>query len=95
MREHINCVVGDDAEVFNTCLLRLQQAMADARLMNLDPEEILVRVCGGQLYQGFAVAKTDLGDNWLVCTKQFVEFEWTARVGHPVYRPKLIERALL
>ena len=69
MSEHINRVVGNDAQVLDTCFMRLEHAMADAGLVDLYSKEISVRVRGGLFHQRLAIAKTDLDDDRPVCAE--------------------------
>lgn len=75
MSEHINCVVGNNAQILDASFIRPEHAMADAGLVDLDAKEVSVRVRCGLFYQRFAVAKTNLDDDRPVCAEKRVEFE--------------------
>ncbi len=60
MLQYLNGVVSDDPEVFKAGILCVDQAMADAWLVNLDAKKIELRLAGSVSNQRFPVAEADL-----------------------------------
>jgi hypothetical protein len=56
------CVVLDNPQIRQSAIAGGDQAMADARLVDLNAEKIDIRLRGGFLHQGLAVAKADFQD---------------------------------
>ena len=93
--EHLNGIMNYQLEVRHAGLSRLDQAMADARFMHFDAEEVLVRVLRRLLDECFAIAETDLENNRGTAPEQCVKIAGNAVVIEAVVRPVFVQRTLL
>ena len=66
MREHDDRVVGNDAQIVDSGLIRLEHAMTNDGFVDLDAKEVSVGVRRSLFYQRFAITKTDFDDDRLV-----------------------------
>ena len=93
--DHFDRVVADHTHVGKTELADALQQAADARTMDFDAEEVILRACRGDRGRGFAHAEADLENRGCAPREKTVEVERRGREGNPEPRQKLIERALL
>lgn len=83
------------AEILDTCLIGLKQAMPDPGLVNLNTQKVPGRACGGLLNQCLAVAESDFEDHGGKAAKYGKKVQGLRVVLKAVNRPKGIECTLL
>lgn len=93
--QDFNGVMSDNAQIPETCCIGLQEAMANAGFVDLDTDEVFIRIRGGLLYEGLAIAEADFENDGAGSSEQLTEVEQGRIVLDAIHRPELIERALL
>ena len=95
LREHLDRVMHDQAQVPHAGLMRLQQAMADARLVDLDTDKVKIRVRLRQFHQRLTVAESDLENERRLAAEDRRRIEWRIAELESESRPQLGQRTFL
>ena len=93
--EHLDRVMADEAHVVQLPGLKRQHHAADAGAVHLDPEEVALRIRGGEVEQVVPIAEADLDRARGGTPEQRSGIEQRGREFHPVLGPQLLQRALL
>jgi hypothetical protein len=93
--QHFYRIVAHHTQVFDTLFMRGGQTRANARRVNLNTEEILLRpgFCHG--HQRGPHTKTNFQRNRRVAAKQLDEIDWLLAELNAHHRPVVVQRVLL
>ena len=93
--EYFDGVVMDDSQVADVCFLGLQHAMSDTRFVDLDAQEVPIRMRHGLFDEGLPITEADLQDEWRRPPEQALDIERLGLVVDTQRRPERVESALL
>jgi len=93
--EDLDRVVGNESQIRNPGVVRLDQAVPYSGVMNLDAYKVRLRGCSGLCDQRVAIAKPDFENDGSLATKQPREIEGFGAEVEPAFGPQLVERTLL
>src|SRR6185437_3055533 len=94
-REHLDCVVAAHAHVLPLRRRAREEQSANPRRVDLDAEEVLLRVLSSECGEVFPVSESDLDDSTCLAPEHLVEIEELRIELEPKARPQLIEGAPL
>ena len=93
--QHIDRVFGNKAQIHDAGIPRGDQAVPQARFVNLNAEIVEAGIFGRLLYQRLAIAETYFEHDRCATFEQCFEIEHSRREFDAVSRPKLVECAPL